>query len=80
MAKPWLPIINKLMHSLKKIGSSAFKNCTSLENIYIPDSVTDIELDAFSGCTSLKRVSIPKNAKIDYYDFDSNTVIERRAW
>jgi hypothetical protein len=38
---------------------SAFYNCTSLESIVIPDSVTDIGYSAFNGCTSLVSIVIP---------------------
>ena len=42
-----------------KIGDSAFKGCTELTSITIPDGVTDIGNNAFSGCTSLETVTIP---------------------
>ena len=35
------------------IGDEAFEGCTSLNNIYIPSSVSYIGSRAFSGCTSL---------------------------
>lgn len=41
------------------IESSAFKGCTSLKSVTIPDSVDTIGASAFQGCTSLKEVSIP---------------------
>ena len=37
----------------------SFKNCTSLTNINIPNSVTSIESNAFSSCTSLTSIIIP---------------------
>ena len=40
------------------IGSSAFKDCTSLTSITIPDSVTTIGNNAFSGCTNLTSATI----------------------
>ena len=38
------------------IGSSAFKNCSSLESVTIGNGVTDIDSYAFEGCTSLTTV------------------------
>ena len=43
------------------IGSSAFRGCTSLTSITIPNSVTSIESDAFGGCTSLTSITIPNS-------------------
>lgn len=40
-----------------QIGSGAFKNCTTVTTITIPDSVTYIGNSAFSGCTALESVT-----------------------
>ena len=42
--------------SVTSIGYSAFRDCTSLASITIPESVTSIGPYAFSGCTSLATV------------------------
>ena len=41
------------------IAYEAFKNCTELESIVIPEGAKYIEGFAFFGCTSLKEISVP---------------------
>lgn len=43
---------------LKTIGEKAFKGCTDLTSITIPDSVTNIDKCAFLGCEKLTTVNI----------------------
>ena len=49
----------KINDNTKFILSDAFEDCTSLETITIPDSVTSIGASAFNGCYSLKSITIP---------------------
>lgn len=44
---------------VKIIGAEAFKDCKSLTNVTIPDSVTSIGAWAFHGCKSLTNITIP---------------------
>ena len=41
------------------IGAGAFRDCTELISVTIPDSITSIDWEAFYDCTSLKEVTIP---------------------
>ena len=43
------------------IGGAAFRNCTKLTSIEIPNSVTSIGDGAFYGCTSLASIDLPNS-------------------
>lgn len=47
------------LKDLKKIGSGAFANCISLNEVIIPESVTTIGGGAFANCISLESITIP---------------------
>ena len=50
-----------LLDGVESIGERAFKNCSHIKTITIPESVTNIGSSAFSGCSSLSSITIPEN-------------------
>jgi len=49
---------------VEAIYSEAFKNCTYLESIVIPESVKYIYGEAFRGCTNLTSITVGNNVQI----------------
>ena len=69
-----------ITYSVTSIGESAFRNCSGLTSIEIPNSVTSIGKSAFNGCKGLTSVTIGNSVtSIGYrafYDCKSLTSIE----
>ena len=63
-----------LPNGLRVIGSYAFNNCTLYE-VYIPDSVTKIEIGAFAGSPKLLYVEVGKNTAFYADSFDVHTEV-----
>lgn len=58
------------------IATSAFKDFTHLEKIYIPDTVNTINQMAFIHCDSLKYIDLPENLLIDSQAFTYSGLVE----
>ena len=59
------------------IGYAAFKGCSGLTNITIPDGITSIGGGAFSGCSSLTSVTIPDSVtSIGSWAFENCSKLE----
>ena len=52
---------NGKTYSVTSIGDDAFRNCTGLTSVTIPNSVTNIGNYAFRNCSSLTSVTIPNS-------------------
>lgn len=48
-------------NTIINLDSSAFENCTSLENVILSNKLTSIGNSAFKGCASLESISIPNS-------------------
>ncbi len=52
---------NGTTYSVTSIGEYAFKGCSGLTNIMIPNSVINIDWGAFYGCSELTNITIPNS-------------------
>ncbi len=53
---PQTTVINNRAYTVNAVDDRAFENDTTLEQIVLPDTLTEIGYYAFSGCTALKSV------------------------
>ena len=61
---------NGSRYTVTSIGKSAFKECSDLTSVTIPNSVTEIGMYAFEYCSSLTSVTIPNSVtEIGWYAF-----------
>lgn len=68
--------VNTTKNRLTYIGAYAFNQCSSLEEIFLPDAITTIGDYAFYGCTSLKTILFPSDiVTIGDYAFKNCTGI-----
>jgi len=58
------------------IGDNAFKDCTSLTSLSIPNSVTTIANNAFTGCSSLSTMNTGGLTTIDDNTFSAYTNVK----
>ena len=54
------------------LGDRLFQNCTSIEEVTVPNGVKSIGWFVFSGCVSLKTVEIPASVTVIYYGVFEN--------
>lgn len=61
-------------YSVTSIGDHAFRSCSKLTSVTIPNTVTSIEEGAFTACSSLTSVTIPNSVtNMNYFAFQNCT-------
>ena len=75
---PGIVFYNDVTYSVASIGESAFKICSELTSIKIPNNITSIGDDAFYGCTGLKEIYVfseePATIKSKTFSYHSATL------
>lgn len=70
---------NEKIYYVKRVGTNAFNECSSLVSIVIPEGVERIESSAFRGCTKLTSVTLPNSltwiSSYAFYDCSALTQI-----
>ncbi|MBR2989153.1 MAG: leucine-rich repeat domain-containing protein [Clostridia bacterium] len=62
---------------VKEIGANAFKLCTQLKKVVLPEGLTTIRPYAFEKCTKLERIVIPESVtRIENYVFRNCTELK----
>lgn len=55
--------VNDKKYVVKRIGLEAFKNCTELTSVSLPNTIETIYWEAFRNCTNLQTITIPNSVK-----------------
>ncbi|MBR4521444.1 MAG: leucine-rich repeat domain-containing protein [Paludibacteraceae bacterium] len=59
---------NNYTYPVTTIGTEAFKNCSNLQSVTLPNSITSINTDAFYYCTKLGSINLPEGLQSIYTD------------
>lgn len=50
-------------YTVTSIGGQAFRDCTNLTSIELPNTITKLWAGAFEGCTNLKTINLPSGVQ-----------------
>lgn len=64
--------------NIERIGANAFRNCKTMKNLYLPETLVSIGQGAFQKCSNLDSMRIPRSCTIIPYgsDFDQTPVYD----
>ena len=55
----------ELFGSITEIGDEAFRNCTNITELTLPESLTTIGSGALEGCTGITELTLPESLTTD---------------
>lgn len=61
VALPKTVTYSNVTYTVTHIAPDAFRDCTQLKTVTLPDSLVGLYDNAFSGCTALSAITIPKS-------------------
>ncbi|MBR4925987.1 MAG: leucine-rich repeat protein [Prevotella sp.] len=67
---------NDYNYTVNAIGDYAFKNCTSLKTVYMPNTIKSIGTDAFYSCRNLTSLIIPESVEKFFDDYGRSIFIQ----
>ena len=67
----------EIFENTKIIAYAAFEDCSSLNSIMIPESVTNIGGDTFTACTNLLSINVSENNPV--YHSQDNCLVETKT-
>ena len=72
-----LEVVFEENSNLNKLGSYAFRACSSLKSINIPNNITKIDIYTFYDCVNLIKISIPNTIEeiCDYAFYNCNQLL-----
>ncbi len=68
-------------YPVKSIGAGAFKDCTTIKSVTIPDNVNNIGYLAFCDCKNLEKINLPDSIiTIQYNAFYNTAYYNNNNW
>jgi hypothetical protein len=65
-----------ILHNFTSVGSQCFYYCTALKSIYLPNTITKLQIETFYSVHSLQHIILPKNATLEHSVFSNCSALQ----